>query len=92
MLNQGCIKECGSTIPKKQVFLFPPTLYLHAELFMKTTYKNSPARAYLASMAETANLSSKSEIQKPKRMEGGCLLYTMPNSGRQQHPPTPYYS
>lgn len=60
---------------------------------MKTTQKQLSARAYLAMMQE-ADTQHQFQVQhqKPTRIAGGCLLYTLKNSRVQQHPPTPYYS
>jgi hypothetical protein len=86
-ISQGFIKESGSTT-RRAKRVVPRTLRKK----MKTAYKNSAARLYLAFMAETASAAIGGATENPKRIEGGCLLYTMPNSRSQQHPPTPYYS
>lgn len=60
---------------------------------MKTARQNNAAWAYLASMPDTSYME-KATVPKPRPrlLTGGCLLYRLPNSRRQQHPPTPYYS
>lgn len=59
---------------------------------MKASNKQTAAKAYFASMCFDIEKQPQRERQKPQRIEGGCLLYTLKNNRSQQHPPAPYYS
>jgi hypothetical protein len=58
---------------------------------MKKAIKNTAARNYLASMAEAASATCGDVPRpKPRRIEGGCLLYMLPSKG-QGRKPAPIY-
>ena len=59
---------------------------------MKAVNKQTAVRAYFEAMGFNDKKPVQHEKQRPQRLDGGCLLYTLKNIRVQQHPPAPYYS